>query len=123
MATLLSVRIILRVGSRPAQLFFHATRERMTAQNPPATSGASHSFVAANIIRELGLKTRFVDALEVLLTDNSVVCSHKVVDFPVCFACNATQDIACRIIPSLHSAIILGMDWLRKWNPCVDWLH
>ena len=37
MATLLSVGIILRVGSRPAQLFFHAARERMTAQNPPAT--------------------------------------------------------------------------------------
>ena len=36
-------------------------------------SGASHSFIAANIIRELGLKTHFVDALEVLLTDNSVV--------------------------------------------------
>ena len=38
MATLLSVGIILRVGSRPAQLFFHAARERMTAQNPPATN-------------------------------------------------------------------------------------
>ena len=40
MATLLSVGIILRVGSRPAQLFFHAARERMTAQNPPATQAA-----------------------------------------------------------------------------------
>ena len=39
-------------------------------------SGASHSFVAANIIRELGLKTHFADALEVALTDNSVVCLH-----------------------------------------------
>ena len=37
MATLLSTRIILRVGSRPTQLFFQAARERMTAQNPPAT--------------------------------------------------------------------------------------
>ena len=77
-------------------------------------SGASHSFVAANIISELGLKTRFTDALEVALADNSVVCSREVVDLPVRFACNATQEIACRIILSLHLPIILGMDWLRK---------
>ena len=86
-------------------------------------SGASHSFVAANIIRELGLKMHFVDALEVALTDNSVVYLHEVVDLPVCFACNATRETACCIIPSLHSPIILGIDWLRKWNPHVDWLH
>ena len=53
-------------------------------------SGASHSFVAANIIHELGLKTRFADALEVALADNSVVCLREVVDLPVHFACNAT---------------------------------
>ena len=86
-------------------------------------SGASHSFIATNIIRELGLKMRFSDELEVALTDNSVVCLHEFVDLPVCFACNATQEIACHIIPSLHSPIILGMDWLRKWNLHVDWLH
>ena len=62
-------------------------------------SGASHSFIAANIIRELGFKTRFVNALEVLLADNSVVCLHEVVDLPVRFTYNAMQDIACRIIP------------------------
>ena len=49
-------------------------------------SGASHSFIAANVIRELGLKTHFVDALEVLLADNSVVCLCEVVDLHVCFA-------------------------------------
>ena len=86
-------------------------------------SGASHSFVSANIIRELGLKTRFEDALKVALADNSVVCSREVVDLPVRFTCNAMQAIACRIMPSLHAPIILGMDWLRKWNPHVDWLH
>ena len=86
-------------------------------------SGTSHSFVAANIIHELRLKTCFADALEVALADNSVVYSREVVDLPVCFACNTTQDITCHIIPSLHSPIILAMDWLRKWNPHVDWLH
>ena len=69
------------------------------------------------------MKTRFVDALEVLLADNSVVCSREVADLHVHFTCNATQDITCRIIPSLHSPIILSMDWLRKWNPRVDWLN
>ena len=47
-------------------------------------SGASHSFIAANIIRELGLKTRFADTLEVALAENSVVCLREVVDLPVC---------------------------------------
>ena len=37
MATLLSIAVLLWVGSHLAQLLFHAARERMTAQNPPAT--------------------------------------------------------------------------------------
>ena len=86
-------------------------------------SDASHLFVSANIIHELGLKMRFSDALEVALADTSVVCLRKVVDLPVHFACNAIQEIACCIILSLHLPIILGMDWLKKWNSRVDWLH
>ena len=35
-ATLLSMVVLLWAGSRPTQLLFHAARERMTAQNPPA---------------------------------------------------------------------------------------
>ena len=77
-------------------------------------SGASHSFVSANIICELGLKMHFEDALKVALTDNSVVCAREVVDLPVCFTCNAMQAIAYRIMPSLHAPIILGMDFLRE---------
>ena len=38
-ATLLSVAILLWVGSCPAQLLFHAAWEKMTAQNPPVTNG------------------------------------------------------------------------------------
>ena len=37
MAILLSATIILWVGSRPAQLLFHAAQERMTGQNLPET--------------------------------------------------------------------------------------
>ena len=44
---------------------------------------ASHSFGAANIIHELGLKTHFEDALKVALADNRVVCLCEVVDLPV----------------------------------------
>ena len=83
-------------------------------------SGTSHSFVAANIIRELGPTMHFADTLEVALIDNSVVCLREVVDLPVRFACNTMQEIVCHIIPLLHSPIILGIDWLRKWNPHVD---
>ena len=39
MATLLSAAIILQVGSHPAQLLLHTARERMKAQNRPATNG------------------------------------------------------------------------------------
>ena len=34
-AKLLSMDILLQVGSCPAQLLFHAALERITAQNPP----------------------------------------------------------------------------------------
>ena len=53
MATHLSIGIILWVGLRPTQLFFYAARERMTAQNPPATGTQpiSHCEVSSQTIR------------------------------------------------------------------------
>ena len=37
-AILLSVAMLLRAGSHPAQLLFHPAWEKITAQNPPATN-------------------------------------------------------------------------------------
>ena len=39
MAKVLSMAILLWAGSHLAQLLLYAAREKMTAQNPPATNG------------------------------------------------------------------------------------
>ena len=38
-ATILSMAVLLKVGSRPSQLLFYAAQERMIAQNSSATNG------------------------------------------------------------------------------------
>ena len=30
--------------------------------------------------------------------------------------------VPCRIVGALAHDLVLGIDWLRQWNPVVDWV-
>ena len=66
MATLLFAGIILRVGSRPAQLFFQAAPERMTAQNPPVTSNLTSIMQYYSIVIDFEQNTIFFHNITVV---------------------------------------------------------
>ena len=84
-------------------------------------SGASHSFIAASCVRELGLK---VEILEMPLYMSSFLGTRVSVDL-ICRACELeiygillTVDL--RVIDMLEFDVILGMDWLATHQVVID---
>ena len=33
-----------------------------------------------------------------------------------------SDEVSCVVVPSLTEPIYLGRDWLKKWNPLIDWI-
>ena len=81
-------------------------------------SGATHKFIAAEVVAWLGLQPVPAEQLEVTLAYESVfVCLEKV-DVPVVFGAMGTFGkhcpcmLTCRIAGQLPQDMALGLDWL-----------
>ena len=90
-------------------------------------SGATHTFIAAEVVTRLGLQSVPAEQLDVKLADESVfVCLEKV-DVPVVFGAKGTFGeqypcmLTCRVAGRLHQNVILGMDWLQCEDPLISW--
>ena len=84
-------------------------------------SGASHSFIVASVVRELGLE---VETLEEPLDVSSPLGTRVSVDL-ICrgyelqiFAILLTMDL--RVMDMLEFDVILGMDWLTAYRVVID---
>ena len=87
-------------------------------------SGASHSFIAASCVRELGLE---VETLEKPLYVSSPLGIRVSVDL-ICWGCELeisrillTLDL--RVMDMLEFGVILGMDWLTAYRVVIDCEH
>ena len=83
--------------------------------------GASHSFIVASCVRELGLE---VEILEKLLYVSSSLGIRVIVDL-ICRGCELeisgillTRDL--RVIDMLEFDVILRMDWLTAHQVVID---
>ena len=84
-------------------------------------SGASHSFIAASVMIELGLE---VEALEELLYTSSPLGIRARIKM-ICRGCELeifgillTVDL--RVMDMSEFDVILGMDWLRAYRVVID---
>ena len=87
-------------------------------------SGASHSFIAASCVKELGLK---VETLEKPLHVSSPLGTRMSVDM-ICQDCELeisrillTMDL--RVMDMSNFDVILGMDWLTAHRAVIDCDH
>ena len=55
------------------------------------------------------------------LTDKSLVISHQDVHLPFQLADSAKFTVEFHVEPVSNNAIILGMLFLYKFNPSIDW--
>ena len=87
----------------------------------------THTFIAAEVVAQLGLQPVPAEQLEVTLADKSVfVCLEKV-DVPVVFGAMVTFGehypctLTCCIAGRLHQDMTLGMDWLQREDLLTCW--
>lgn len=87
--------------------------------------GAEGSFMSEKFARQHFLRLEPLDPpFAVRLADGSAAkggtINHTTV--PLCLAINHhVEEIRFFIVPSLSHGVILGMDWLRRHNPSIDW--
>ena len=85
-------------------------------------SGASHSFIAASVARELGLE---VETLEEPLYVSSPLGTRVSVNL-ICRDCELEISVILltvdlRVMDMLESDVILGMDWLTAYRVVIDY--
>ncbi len=91
-------------------------------------SGATHSFASKQLINFLSssqVTEVHAQQLDVSLADGSVVPSDLAIKLDLIFPTAAFDDYEqsheFRVVPQLNHDVILGMDWLKKYQPDIDW--
>jgi len=87
-------------------------------------SGFSDCFLDSKFMISNKLKTRQIDLLPLTLIDGTVNCYvNQVVSLPIQLPCGSSCVIECYVTPLGGSyEVVLGHNWLREWNPTIDWL-
>ena len=86
-------------------------------------SGATGNFISDRVMATLELQVEpEEEAEELSLADGSMVKASGYVQFRL--QCGKfKQDVRARVFPNLHKEVILGMPWLERTNPVIDWMH
>ena len=85
-------------------------------------SGASHNFISQELLEKLTDVEVFDAArMEVQLANREQVMSSQVATLHILFAPTIEHTIEFRVVPKLNYPLILGMTWLSKHNPEIDW--
>ena len=91
--------------------------------NALVDSGSTHCFVDTDFVTIHKLKTRAVPPIALRLFDGS---SNSIItlacDLPLYFPCGTLQTVTA-YVTTLDSScsIVLGHDWLAKYNPSINW--
>ena len=86
-------------------------------------SGADLSLISADAVKKRGIQVEpLEEPLQILCADRSKVrATHCIPSLPL--TRGPWRDlIRCIIVPNLTVPLILGRDWLQRWNPLIDWV-
>ena len=84
-------------------------------------SGATGNFISDELV--IALRLRVVPEAhfaELTLADGSIVKAAGTVQFKLCYG-NYKGEITARVFPNLSKELILGMPWIVKETPSIDW--
>ena len=94
-------------------------------------SGATHNFISTVQLQQIehdnlqhgmtGVLHWGWQALTIVLADNSKVHAAKKVTLALQLGANAPCALDFFIVLRLNHPIILGMSWLMRINPLIDW--
>ena len=84
-------------------------------------SGATRSFISPACITETGMKTQKNNTFLELGDGSKVLSKFEAMDVLVVIA-GRTFKIDFTVLDLLHNVdIVLGISWLKQYNPLVDW--
>ena len=73
-------------------------------------------------MQESNLPLTDAPALDVLLSDGTRITSTHIVQFQLIIAGDTRLHASARVVDNLSHHMVLGMDWLRHYNPAIDWV-
>ena len=77
-------------------------------------SGATHSFINANIAVQCKLPLLHCSTLAVMLENGTQVTTQLTYEVSVQFDANLTHLVTCHVVTNLTSLVMLGIDWLTE---------
>ena len=86
-----------------------------------ADSGATHSFINANVAVQCKLPLLHCSSLAVTLVNGTQVTKKLTCEVPIQFNANLLHLVTCHVINNLTSSVVLGIDWLIEHQPEIDW--
>ncbi len=84
-------------------------------------SGATHCFCSDWFARQSGFEQIPSSRMHVRLATGVSVDSDSVVRGEITLAHGVVHSVECHVVPELAYPLILGLPWLRSYNPSVDW--
>ena len=86
-------------------------------------SGADLSLISADAVKKRGIQTEPLEnPLHIICADKSKVRATLCIPSLPLSRGSWTDTMNCVVVPNLSSPLLLGRDWLRRWNPLVDWV-
>ena len=84
-------------------------------------SGADLSLISADAVKRRGIQTEPLEnPLYIVCADKSRVKATECVPSLLISRGSWSDMLRCVVVANLSSPLLLGRDWLRRWNPLVD---
>src|SRR4051794_12252456 len=84
-------------------------------------SGSMGDFISQQCVERFGLAVRDIEATPIRFGNGSLGESNKIVLAACLKLPEHEESINLRVVSLPHHDIILGLPWLKKWNPRINW--
>uniref|UniRef100_A0A671X748 Gypsy retrotransposon integrase-like protein 1 n=1 Tax=Sparus aurata TaxID=8175 RepID=A0A671X748_SPAAU len=119
--------LVSRTSSSPARVqvkgMLHQSQQTISVQ-ALVDSGADDNFIDSNLVEQHGLLVTELEVpKEVLALDSRQldIVTHKTEPLKLTLSGNHQEHIELYVIKSPLTPIVLGLPWLTKHNPHIDW--
>lgn len=92
-------------------------------------SGATHNFITQDLVCRTGAQCEVRAPIVVTMADQSSVRTTGVATVKLRILDNSGklveplgEEISCIILENLPTPLVLGMPWLKKFNPEINWM-